>query len=146
MPALPASQNYYITLTVEDVNGATNSYSKNFYVRREIAADFECSLDPEEGWQSCSGFVASEEEMIYFQDISIPSEGSTGISSWSWTFEDGTPSTDDIPSPSASFMNIDANSGTATLDAIDNVGRTDTEQYQLQITIPLPEWYEVVPF
>lgn len=146
MPALPASQNYYITLTVEDVNGATDSYSKNFYVRREVAADFECSLDPEEGWQSCNGFVASEEEMIYFQDISIPSEGSTGISSWSWTFEDGTPSTDDIPSPSASFMNIDANSGTAILDAIDNVGRTDTEQYQLQITIPLPEWYEVVPF
>ncbi len=146
MPVLPASQNYYVTLTVEDVNGATDSYSKNFYVRKEVAADFQCSLDPEEGWQFCNGFVASEEEVIYFKDISIPSEGSTGVISWSWTFEDGTPSTSNLQNPSASFMNIDANSGTAILDVVDNVGRTDTEQYQLQITIPLPEWYEVAPF
>ena len=146
MPALPASQSYYVTLTVEDVNGATDSYSKNFYVRREIAADFQCSLSLEEGWQSCNGFVASEEELIYFQDISIQSEGSTGISSWSWIFEDGTPSISNLQNPSASFMNIDANSGAVALDAVDNMGRTDTEQYQLQITIPLPEWYEVVPF
>jgi PKD repeat protein len=146
MPSLPVSQNYYITLTVEDTKGATDSYNRSFYVRRELAADFQCSLNPEEGWQSCNGFVASEEEMIYFKDISIPSEGSTGISSWSWIFEDGIPSTSNLQNPSASFMNVDANSGATTLDAVDNVGRTDTEQYQLQITIPLPEWYEVVPF
>ncbi len=146
LSALPASQNYYVTLTVEDTNGATDSFSKNFYVRREIAADFQCSLNPEEGWQSCNGFVVSEGEVVYFKDTSVISEGSTGISSWSWAFEDGDPATDNIQNPLATFVNLSASSGTITLDIIDNVGRTDSEQYQLQITIPLPEWEEVVPF
>ncbi|XOB42633.1 MAG: PKD domain-containing protein [Candidatus Nealsonbacteria bacterium] len=148
LPALPVSQNYYITLTVEDSVGATDSLNKNFYVRREIAADFQCSFESDGGWQSCNGFVASEGEIIYFKDITVISEGSTAVSSWNWTFEDGSPSSSNEQNPSASFVNLSANSGTARLDVTDDtdvIGRTDSESYQLQITIPLPEWEEVVP-
>ncbi|XOB41131.1 MAG: PKD domain-containing protein [Candidatus Nealsonbacteria bacterium] len=145
LPTLPASQNYYITLTVEDSVGATDSLNRNFYVRREIAADFQCSFDSDGGWQSCNGFVASEGEAVYFKDTSVISEGSTAVSSWNWTFEDGSPSSSNEQNPSASFVNLSANSGTVTLDITDNAGRTDSESYQLQITIPLPEWEEVVP-
>ncbi len=146
LPALPSSQNYYVTLIVEDTKTATDSFSKNFYVRREVAADFQCSLKSDEGWQPCNGFVASEEEVVYFKDTSVPSEGSTGINSWSWAFEDGNPTTSNNQNPSASFINIDGSSGIVTVDITDNTGRTDTEQYQLQITIPLPQWEEVIPF
>jgi len=146
MPGLPGEESYYITLTVEDAGGATNSYSKNFYVRMEAIADFECSLDPDEGWRSCTGFVASEEEAVYFKDTSTSSESSGEINTWNWLFKNGTPSTTDLQYPSASFMNVDGSSGTVTIDIVDAIGRTDTKQYQLQITIPLPEWEEVIPF
>ena len=145
MPLLPASENYYVTLTVEDKVEVTDQQSKSFYVKSEIAADFQCS-SAEGGWQSCDGFVVSEGEVVQFQDTTIISEGAIGISSWSWTFEDGDPDTSNIQNPLASFINIDGNSGTVTLEVTDNAGRTDTQSYRLQITIPLPEWYEVTPF
>ncbi|MCP6718328.1 MAG: PKD domain-containing protein [Patescibacteria group bacterium] len=145
MPLLPASENYYVALTVEDKAEVTDQQNKNFYVKSEIATDFQCS-SAEGGWQSCDGFVSSEGEIVEFQDITIVSEGATGISSWIWTFEDGDPATSNIQNPSASFVNIDGSSGTVTLEVTDDTGRIDTQSYQLQITIPLPEWYEVTPF
>jgi PKD repeat protein len=147
LPSLPAGQNYYATLYVEDTTGASDQIqSQNFYVRQEAIAEFDCSLDPDEGWQSCNGFRVSEGEVVYFRDKSSFSEGAISISNWNWTFEDGTPPSSSLQNPSASFDKVDQSSGTVTLEIIDNVGRKDITTYQLQITVPIPEWREVPPF
>lgn len=147
LPALPANESYYAKLYVEDKVGASSETQRNFYVRREAIADFECSLKPEEGWQVCGdNFRVSEGEIAYFRDTSSVSEGATSVSSWSWTFTDGIPSTSNLQNPSASFEEVDAVSGTVKLEITDNVGRTDSRSYQVSITVPLPEWREVPPF
>jgi len=147
LPALPANKSYYAKLYVEDNVGASNETQRDFYVRREAIADFECSLKPEEGWQRCGdNFRVSEGEIAYFRDTSLASEGATSVSFWSWTFTNGIPSTSNLQNPSASFEEVDAVSGTVKLEITDNVGRTDSRSYQVLITVPLPEWREVPPF
>jgi hypothetical protein len=150
LPTLTASQGYYVKLYVEDTGGLSSSTTHNFYVRLEAIAEFECSLKPSEGWKSCN-FGVSEDVLVYFRSVdgtrlSRPSEGASSITSFSWTFEDGIPSSSTQQNPSAKFKKVDANSGLVTLKITDNVGRTDTEDHKLLITIPMPEWWEVPPF
>jgi len=157
LPTLPASQDYHVKLYVEDIEGRSDEETHDFYVRLEAIAEFECSLKPSEGWESCDNFRVSEDVLVYFRGVngillSRPSEGASSITNFSWTLKDGTRSSSwcspPIPSvscPSASFKKVDANSGLVTLKITDNVGRTDTEDHQLLITTPLPEWREVPP-
>jgi uncharacterized repeat protein (TIGR02543 family) len=150
LPTLTAGQSYSVKLYVEDTGGLSDSTTHNFYVRLEAVAAFECSLKPSEGWKSCN-FGVSEDVLVYFRSVdgtrlSRPSEGASSITSFSWTFEDGIPSSSTQQNPSAKFKKVDANSGLVTLKITDNVGRTDTEDHKLLITIPMPEWWEVPPF
>ncbi|MCP6719243.1 MAG: PKD domain-containing protein [Patescibacteria group bacterium] len=147
LPSLPASQNYYVKLYVEDIVGASDQTQRDFYVKKEAIAAFDCSLSPGGGWQICSGFRVSEGEIVYFRDLSSASEGAEPISSRSWYFEDGNPASniDNETAPSSSFTVVDLSSGLISLDIVDTIGRIDSQQHQVQITVPLPEWREVPP-
>jgi len=149
LPSLTAGQAYYVKLKVEDTGGLSSSTSHSFYVRQDAIAEFECSLNGVD-WRSCQGFKVSEDVLVYFRSVngaflSRPSEGASSITGFSWIFEDGTPTTSTLQNPSVNFKKVDANSGVANLTITDNVGRTDTQSYQLLITVPLPEWKEVPP-
>ena len=150
LPSLTAGQAYYVKLKVEDIGALSDSITHDFYIRQDAIADFECSLNGVD-WRSCEGFNVSENVLVYLRSVdgtrlSIPSEGaSLTTSSFSWTFEDGTPLGSTLQNPLVNFKKVDANSGVANLTITDNVGRTDTQSYQLLITVPLPEWREVPP-
>jgi len=150
LPAnMPASQWYYAELEVEDTAGSTDATTHDFYVSQDIIADFECSLKPDSGWQSCDGFKVSEGARVYFKDTSTGSENTSGgywpITSWSWTFTDGTPSTSNAQNPSATFEALSSNSGLVTLSVVDQNGRSDQVSYKLYVTVPLPQWREISP-
>lgn len=136
--------NYRAFLKVIDNGGLTDIISKDFVILQDIIAQAECSLDPGAGWQNCSGFRVSEREVIYFNDLSTPSDGTT-IVSWTWTFEDGTPGSSSLQNPLTSFEKKKSNSGQVTLMVQDNDGRTNSISYQLSLTFPLPEWKEISP-
>ena len=148
---MPQSQAYYMYLEVEDVKGATATTSADFYVRREIVSSFQCSLDPgdDKVWKTCNGLNVSEDETVYFKDLSVGSEtsgaGTATINSWAWTFTGGTPATSTASSTSASFVQGVTNTGRVLLTVTDDAGRTDSVTHDLVITIPLPEWQEIAP-
>jgi len=149
LPSLPVSNFYEVKLKVEDTGGLSSSITHSFYVRQDAIADFECSLNGT-NWKNCQGFKVPEDVVVYFRSVdgtrlSIPSEGASSITSFHWTFEDGTPSRSTLQKPLVNFKKVDANSGNITLIITDNVGRTDTQTYHLFITSHLPEWREVPP-
>ncbi|MFH1462748.1 MAG: PKD domain-containing protein [bacterium] len=150
LPSNYAQGSYTAQLEVEDQTGKIDtSPAVSFYVREEVFADFVCSLSGVAGpWQDCDTLKVPEDVIVYFNgSISSPSETAVSISSWSWTFKDGTPSvgSGQYPSP-ASFEIIDAGSGEVTLTVVDSLGRSDEATYRVQVSRPLPEWKETPPF
>ena len=144
---LPVSESYYVTLLVEDTGELSDlSTSSDFYLRQEAVAEFKCSLisDPGENWQNCENFEVPEGSMLYLEDESSASEDSE-LSTWTWTFEDGTPATSTSQNPSVKFTLVDSDTGLIDLGIEDVVGRTDSVNYQVNVTIPLPEWQEAPP-
>ncbi|MHA1481961.1 MAG: PKD domain-containing protein [Candidatus Heimdallarchaeaceae archaeon] len=143
---------YYVLLEVEDAKGGTSTTSADFYVRKEIVAGFECSLDPgeEKVWKDCANLSVSEGETVYLQDVSEGSdidESATEatITGWNWTFTGGTPLSSTQQDPTASFEQGVANTGRIELTVTDSAGRSDDTSHDLIITIPLPEWQEIPP-
>jgi len=143
IPSISAG-NYTVKLRVEDEHGATSTTSHSITVKQDVISDFMCSLNSAGPWKICQGYRVAEDVLVYFKDMSSSSESAT-ITSWSWTFEDGTPPSSTSQNPSTKFKKIDRNSGNVTLQITDSAGRTDTTLYHLLITIPLPEWREVPP-
>jgi len=136
---------YTAQLDVVDAGGLSDTTSTSFSLLQDIIADFKCSFSPAGPWQNCLGFGVEEGVVVYFLDISTPSTGAT-INNRSWTFQDGSPaSAGNTPNPTSTFIKVDANSGKVTLQVWDTAGRTDTQTYQLQITLPLPKWKEIKP-
>jgi len=149
LPPLSASRSYYVNLYVEDVAGSSDYANRNFYVRREAIAEFECARTEDGEWGNCESLNPSVEENVYFMDKSLGSEISGGdpasISTWFWVFEDGDPLSEASQNPFSKFENIDADSGKCSLEITDTVGRKDIVFYQVYPRIPLPSWQEVIP-
>ena len=137
--------NYRAFLKVIDNGGLTSIISKDFVILQDIIAQAECSLDSDAGWQNCSNLRVSEGEVIYFNDLSTPSDSGTVIVSWTWTFTDGDPVSSNLQNPSTSFTKVGSNSGKVTLFVQDDDGRTNSISYQLPLTYPLPQWREISP-
>jgi PKD repeat protein len=140
-PSGLTANTYTVELYVEDNAGTSDFVTKDFTILQDAISDFQCSLKPDEGWQSCENFRVSRGELAYFKNLSTASEGAT-TTLLSWTFANGTPATSNIANPSASFTD----SGTVSLTITDDASREDTENYNIRVTTPLPEWYEIPPF
>lgn len=131
-------------VTVQDSTGSTDTASSlSFTIEQDIAANFDCSLDGAT-WQNCSVMKGASEEVIYFRDLSIPSEDASTISTWAWAFAGGIPSSSAAQNPSVFFDSAGAK--TVTLGVVDDGGRTASKEIVLDLTLPFPDWKEVPPF
>jgi hypothetical protein len=144
LPSTFSAGNYTAELTVRDTFNFSDTETSAFTILQDIIADFSCALGPGGPWKDCQGFNIAEGTIVYFNDESTPSTGAS-LNSWSWQFVDGTPAASTLQNPSASFEWVNVNSGTVTLTVTDTAGRSDSQTYQLRITLPLPEWKEVTP-
>ena len=143
--SLLGSGDYQVELYVEDSAGQSDTIALplSFTVLQDVVASFQCSLD-QSFWQDCTILNVSQGETVYFQDQSTPSEGATSVTSWSWTFEDGSPVSSTAQNPNTAFQS--SGNKTVNLQATDDVGRQDTVELAISVSLPLPDWQEISPF
>jgi PKD repeat protein len=110
---------YTVTLTVTDNQGATNSRSQSVTVTKQNSAPVASFT------HSCSGLTCS------FTSTSSDSDGS--ISSYRWTFGDGTPA---ATTQNASHAYAAAGTYTVTLTVTDNQGATNATSKSVTVTQP----------
>ncbi|MDO8424510.1 MAG: Ig-like domain-containing protein, partial [bacterium] len=156
LATIPAGT-YIAQLLAEDLSGVQSLATKEFTVREDIAADFLCSLD-NINWKKCddSKFKPAKGGKIYFSDNlsdsvlsgiglagrkSLRSEGSSGIITRTWKKDGVIFSGTNNPNPSSVIQ------GTIIeLTAEDDVGRSDSQSYDIKTQLPIPEWQEISPF
>jgi hypothetical protein len=143
-PSLPVGD-YEVKLTVTDEAGETDSEIKEMVIRKDIKADFLCSLSGQEGdWHDCNEFKGIQEKHTYFKDNSSLSDEAENFVERTWklegeVFEEGT-GNDPV---STSSVIIPERSNTVELIVIDDEGRTGTTSYNFEGRLPLPSWQEV---
>jgi len=128
-------------LVIEDSGGLFSEVVQDFYIIKDIFADFECSLDGIV-FSPCQDVVPSAGENVYFQDISEKSEYASSIVSREWDWE-GTIFGDGAESPS---LLADLPTMEVTLTVRDNIGREDSVTRRILGYMPLPSWEEIKPF
>jgi len=137
---------YTAKLYVEDTAGASDTDTKNFQIKTDISAGFECSLDEEEPrtWHDCE----SEEiepivgDTIYFRDTSTASEGAI-ITERVWKKNGATFDSDNNPNPSTEAI---AGAMEIQLTVTDSAERTDSIPHTISGERLLPKWQEIPPF
>jgi len=82
-------------------------------------------------------------ENVQFTDQSTVYGGSTK-SSWSWTFQNGSPANSSIQNPVVRFLSSGAKS--VTLRVTDSDGFSCQAQKTINSQLPPPEWKEIPPF
>jgi len=160
---------YNLTLTVSDdpsdndncnsTPGHFTSVSQPITIRKEIAADFECTLDEPptatSTWQSCNNFTDKKKlvkgETLYLRDTSTVSFGGSGFSSTAWTVN-GAPMSVDA-NGYASFTAVKGDNN-MRLDVVDDnaanhgsdymTGRDNCKKLNAK-SKNLPEWKEISP-
>ena len=137
-----AANNYTVQLRVEDKDGNSDTAQIGVTINQDIISDFDCSLDGS-NWQDCATLSAAKDEVVRFRSLSTPSSGAS-ITSYSWTFEDGSPATSGSQNPTVTFQS--SGSKTISLQVQDNAGRQDTKQVSLGVSLPFPEFQEISPF
>jgi len=131
---------YTFKLEVEDEYGAVDSTTQSIEIKKEILADFECSLAPNSNWKSCEEIEVTTGETLFFKDISELSKGAENIISWKWEKEGEVFSDNSIASTT-----IDKKDTTIKLIVEDNNGRKDSKEYSITPTLSLPDWEETRP-
>ena len=133
---------YTVELYVEDSKGTSATDQETFTIKQSAIADFKCSLD-NTNWKTCSDIKPNVGEVVYFLDQSSPPEGGS-ITSYSWTFQNGNPSTATGTNPSTKFQSAGQKEVTLTLGV--TAGPSDPRTQTIGVELPLPEWQEVAPF
>lgn len=138
------ANNYEVKLTVTDKGGKSNSFIREIRIKKDIVADFECSLSENGPWIDCEEFKGIQEEYAYFKNTSTlsESENANGVSSWLWKLDDVPFSSGSGGVPIVSVV-IPGRSNTVELTLTDNKGRTDSTSYSFGAKLPLPTWQEV---
>ncbi|MEA3344504.1 MAG: hypothetical protein U9Q16_02400 [Patescibacteria group bacterium] len=133
---------YTVALYIQDQEGADSTDYKDFTIKEDIDADFECSSD-DIIWESCEGFTIMEGETIYFQDASVPRAGHA-INSWAWTMNGNSFGAN---SPNSSVIALVGDMD-IKLDIVDDGGRADTETYTIEgeMIQHSPKYKEISPF
>jgi hypothetical protein len=142
-----APGNYDLKLYVEDSGGLYSETVHSLIIRREIVADFMCSLD-NVNWKDCNdgSIKAVQNQKIYLKDdaslakYSIASEGAS-ISLRQWT-NNGVSFGSGSANPSLILTNP---SNIVRLTVLDSAGRSNYKNYTIAASLPLPEWKEVPP-
>lgn len=143
---------YIVKLYVEDSENESDFITHSLTIKKEIKADFMCSID-EDIWQKCDEISLSEDEVIYIKDDSLiseeyssePSEGALITArTWKRSMPEGGFEIFETNSDSAETTLI-KNSGIIRLEVEDGVGRIDTKDYSINIKFSLPEWEETHP-
>lgn len=129
-------------LTVEDSGGETSTAVETIHIKQDIIADFDCSLD-DVTWEACETINPLEDTAVYFQDLSIESEGAS-IVDWTWTFEDGMPKKASTQNTSTKFKKLGPKD--VILEVVDDSGRSAIKTKVVNSLIPFPEIREVSPF
>jgi len=149
-----APANYIVKLYVEDSAGNSDSVTHLLTVRDEVEADFMCSLD-NATWKDCENVSPFAGETVYFKDdpslaiSSNYSEGASAIVSRVWKKGDGTTFVVFASNTANPFTNLTMDSNVVRLTVTDNNpsgGRSDYQEYTLDVSLPLPKWREISPF
>jgi hypothetical protein len=146
---------YTARLKVKDSTNNISWATKDFRIKRDISADFMCSLFESGPWQDCSTFKGIEGEYAYFKDAanleyhSVGSEKEDGgealIVSRNWELIDQT----DPLEISGEFDEIAKaklkdTDNKIKLRVVDSAGRDDEKVYDLNpLGLPLPTWKEI---
>ena len=133
---------YTVELYVEDSKGTSATDQETFTIKQSAIADFKCSLD-NTNWKTCSDIKPNVGEVVYFLDQSSPPQGGS-ITSYSWTFQNGNPSTATGTNPSTKFQSAGQKEVTLTLGV--TAGPSDSRTQTIGVELPLPEWQEIPPF
>ncbi len=133
---------YTTELYVEDSQGESDTHTQPFTIKQSAIADFKCSLD-NVNWKLCSSIKPNADEVVYFLNQSSPPQDGS-ITSYSWTFQNGSPATATGTNPSAKFQSAGSKQVTLTLGV--TAGAPASETKTVFVQLPLPEWEEVAPF
>ncbi|MBI2573939.1 MAG: PKD domain-containing protein [Candidatus Wildermuthbacteria bacterium] len=84
--------------------------------------------------------------LMSFQDKTMTYNGAS-LRSWSWTFQNGIPSSSSLQNPSTELNQSGSNGrNTVSLTATDNNGSSCSKTASLNTTFPFPQWQEIAPF
>jgi len=148
----PSNKTWYnAKLRVTDSGGLTDETSEDFYIIRDIAVSFECSLDGSNYEDDCSLLKPVEGDIIYLRDTTVASEfarppGNPTINR-SWTVRIGPGSENDFGS-GQKIEQIEAEfpSMVFKLTATDSIPRSGSATQTILGVMPLPRWQEIPPF
>lgn len=162
LPATLSPKIYNVEIKVTDSSNVSDTFNKDVTIRRDITADFVCSID-NTLWQACDSatFKVAKGIKVYFHDNladsvlssfglagkkSVVSEGADRITKRVWTkdgvvfstCQNGAGCTNSNP-----FTKIESTE--VKLEIEDNLGRTAAASFEIKTKLPLPEWEEIPP-
>ena len=141
-----AAGDYVVKLYVEDSQAASSSATQSFTMRNEVTADFMCSKD-NTNWQSCETLSGmTQGEVVYLKDDSTYSDGATSIISRTWEQNDIPFAPGGAYGPNETLPSVILAGSTIKLTAVDDVNRSDYQEYSVNVSLPLPKWKEIKPF
>jgi hypothetical protein len=140
---------YTVKLYVKDDKGLSASTTRNLTVKKEISADFMCSLD-NSNWVPCENIKLFQGQVIFVKDDpSLPrhseaSEGAT-INSRTWQKGNGTTFETFAQNTNNASTTLTTDKKFIRLIVADTASRSDRQDYRLSVTYPLPFWKEIPP-
>ena len=127
---------YYWRVNVFDSNGADSEWVSG----DSFTSAIHHYPEPDFSWLPASPFA---EEEVQFTDDTTYYGGSIG-SAWSWTFEDGNPSSSTQQNPKTVFQS--SNGKQVNLTATDSDGYSCSVSDTVSIGSSLPWWKEIIPW
>ncbi|MBU2263956.1 hypothetical protein KJ797_01295, partial [Patescibacteria group bacterium] len=132
---------YTAKLYVEDSMAQSSTAVKNFIIKQDAVANFECSLDSK-SWNDCASITISQGQVIYLQDKSTASEGAN-ITSRTWQINNADFNTGNNTTVSVKVNQ--PNNNIITLIIKDSKNRSNSKNKTIKTQLPLPTYREVAP-
>ena len=133
---LEFNKTYYWRLKVWDSKGAESSW---ITASQTLITPKHAYPDPDFTWQPQKPGL---DEEVQFTDLS---QGSTIIVKWSWTFEDGSPSSSNTKNPTTTFGGGLTNK-TVSLTVWDSDQYSCSTSKEIRLSVFAPIWREIVPW
>ena len=139
-------------LTVTDQDDLSDSDQKTLIFKKDVHADFECSLDAGATWEKCDALISDPEvdDTIDFRavdgtNLSTESDGSGGLDTFDWDFDDGV----GAGATTSHIYTVEKDPYTVSLIVTDLAGRRAKRSYNITVgaaTVNFPRsWMEISP-